>query len=289
MESTLIKHYCYLKDGYCHKGKLSLQKGKQKWNRYVKMIALDILQQIDGVPWRIPKAGPYDAQLVIDVGHNRRHYAMSLLVARTSDKTPDFGIFSDVYLKIDHKHETINARILEDDIVKFVKKELKGKSSGSYHPLASLLVLRDGRLCGDEQEAIDRARGRLIEEGLMTPDARLDIAAFHKDSLRAIRLWEVTPQGEAVNVKVGTAVELHAKMAVLANTGRETLHQGTAEPVVIEANGHCSSLRDAIEAEHTASQLNWSSPTVAQRLGLPFKRTDEELKARAQQEIKHIR
>lgn len=77
-------------------------------------------------------------------------------------------------------------------------------------------------------------------------------------------------------------------MAILVNTGRETSHQGTAEPVVVEANGHCSSLRDAVEAEHTASHLNWSSPTKAQRLGLPFKRTDEELKARVQQEIRHI-
>ncbi|HYG82670.1 MAG TPA: hypothetical protein VD861_19905 [Pyrinomonadaceae bacterium] len=287
--SSLLKHYRYLKEGCMHKGQMSLPKGKQKWNRYVKMIALDVLQQIDGVPWRIPNAGPYDAQLVIDVGHDRRNYAMSLLVARASDKKPDFGIFSDVYFKIDHKHETINARILEDDIVKFFKQELKGKSSGSCQPLASLLVLRDGRLCGDEQGAIERARIRLIEEGLMTPDSRLDIVAFHKDSLKAIRLWEVTPEGEAVNISVGTAVAVHEKMAVLANTGRETLHQGTVEPVVIEANGHCPSLRDAVEAEHAASQLNWSSPTVAQRLGLPFKRTDEELKARAQQQIKHIR
>ncbi len=285
----LREYYRYLKEGYFHKGTLSLTKGRQKWNQFVTMTALDVLQQIDGIPWRIPTTGPYEWQLVIDVGHNRRHYALSLLIARRKDKSPSFAIATKVCLKIDHDKETINARILEDEIVNFVKSELKSHPSGRYDPLGPGFVQQDGRLCGDEQGAIDRAMKKFSDQGFMIADERVDISAFYKESQKSIRVWDITPEGNAVNVSAGTAVEVQAKMAVLGNTGRETLHKGTAEPVVIEANGHCSSLQDAVEAAHAASHLNWSSPTVAQRIGLPFKRTDEELKARVQQEIRHSR
>ena len=40
---------------------------------------------------------------------------------------------------------------------------------------------------------------------------------------------------------------------------------------------------------HSAAQLNWSSPRVAQRLPIALKRTDEELTNRAGQEIRRIR
>lgn len=38
-----------------------------------------------------------------------------------------------------------------------------------------------------------------------------------------------------------------------------------------------------------ATQLNFSSPKVAQRLPLTLKRTDDELKARAAQEIRRMK
>ena len=47
---------------------------------------------------------------------------------------------------------------------------------------------------------------------------------------------------------------------------------------------------DAVtEAQGAAAQLNWSSPEVAQRLAMPFKRTDEVLKDRSDQEFPRIR
>lgn len=104
-----------------------------------------------------------------------------------------------------------------------------------------------------------------------------------------VRLWDVRERGRVENVIEGTALEISRDTVILANTGRTTLRQGTAEPVAIIAQSQTESLRDAAETFFYAAQLNWSNPRVAQRLPLPVSRTDGELIARARQEARHTR
>lgn len=253
------------------------------------LTALKVLQNIDGALWRVPSLGSYSAMLVIDVGHNRRHYSMSLLVARPPGDTPDFGIYTKVYPKADHDKEEVNDQVLEKDFFDFVNHEIGG-FNGQLTPLADLLILRDGKLFPRENCALDRAFQKLIDKGLFARDFRRDFAAFYKNSLKSIRFWEVSESSnKARNAEVGTAILLNSQMVVVGNTGRETLNQGTVEPVVIEANGENFCLSNAATAVHSSAQLNWSSPTVAQRLSLPFKRTDDELKSKKQQESRLIK
>jgi hypothetical protein len=87
----------------------------------------------------------------------------------------------------------------------------------------------------------------------------------------------------------GTAILLDERTAVLTNTGAATLHQGTAEPVVLVANTDDVDMAAVAEDVHIAAHLNWSNPDVAQRLPLSLKRTDEELKSRAAQEVRRVR
>jgi hypothetical protein len=221
----------------------------------------------------------------MDVGHDRRHFALSLLIARSTDKNPSFGIYSVVEVKPDHKQEMINPVMLADYIVRVFEKASRRK----FDPIGSILILRDGRLCGREPEGIDQGMAKLIAQGMLGEKARVDAVSFHKESLKSVRLWEVEDSGDIANPLEGTALRLNEQMAVVASTGAATLHQGTAEPFVLEADSHCSAILDAACAAFSAAQLNWSSPMVAQRLPLPFKRTDEELTARAAQEIRRIR
>ena len=86
-----------------------------------------------------------------------------------------------------------------------------------------------------------------------------------------------------------TAVLLDARTVVLVNTGAATLTQGTAEPIVLVARGEGVDMKAVAEYVHATSQLNWSSPRVAQKLPLPLKRTDDELKNRAAQEIRRTK
>ncbi|MDP9350111.1 MAG: hypothetical protein M3P51_00990 [Chloroflexota bacterium] len=287
-QQMLHKHYRYLTQGVWDRRTRSLSegRGRARWRDFVLLNALDILQLLDVVPYRADQLGPYEAQLVIDVGHDRRHTAVSLLIARDGASCPDFLIVSDVQHKADHHHEEINPVLLADH----VSGVFDGAMRGCSDAIGSLLVIRDGRFYGSETQGIDTALGRLVERGHIGPDARVDFVELHKDTLKSIRVWEVEEGTDAVtNPLEGTAVRLGGSRLVAASTGSATLHQGTAEPYLLTANGRCPSLEDAALATFGSAQLNWSSPRVAQRHALPLKRTDEELTARAAQEIRRLR
>lgn len=261
------------------------EKGRQKWEQFVTMCTLDILQQLDGVPWRVDHLGPYEALLTIDVGPERRFFAVSLLVARDTASSPSFRLVTHVHAKMDHQHETINPRILQDAVVHLVQEALGAQSD----PLRSLLVLRDGRTLGQEYEAIIAATERLRTLGLVTAEASSDVVDLHKDSQIPLRLWEVNAAGHASNPLEGTVVSLNQQMLVITTTGQATLNQGTAEPILLVRPQGDACLQDAAEAVCAATQLNWNSPTVAQRLPLPIRRADDELRAREAQEIRRLR
>src|SRR5262249_29201225 len=91
-EKVLLQHAWQVHNGAWDKQRRAntREQGQNQWNQFILMNALDVLQQMDGVPWSIPRAGSYDAQIVIDVGHDRRYFALSLLIARSAQTRPDF-------------------------------------------------------------------------------------------------------------------------------------------------------------------------------------------------------
>jgi hypothetical protein len=286
-EYELSKHYKYLKNGMWNRKKKEpdLRRGQKRWQDFVTFNALEVLQLLDVVPYRFSQAGDYEAQLFIDVGHNRRHFALSLLITRDDRKKPDFCIVSDVQVKTDHQHDAINPKILSDEIIKLFEKVLHHRSD----PIQTLLVLRDGKFCGDEPKGIDNAVTELISKGKLTNDSRVDCVDFRKDSLKSVRIWDADDDSNIVdNPLDGSAIRLNKSTVVVAATGASTLHQGTAQPFVIVGNGKCSDPVEAARAAFIGAQLNWSSPSVAQKLPLYAKRIDEDLKTRADQEIKRL-
>ncbi len=285
-DRTLADSYQLLAHGYFnrHTQSYDRRKGQRRWDDFVEKSALDVLQLLDVIPFRIDRAGAYDGILVIDVGHDRRHFALSLLIARDEALTPHFAIISQVHTKPDHQHETINQVMLADALVKLVCEVVRHRAD----PLTSLLIVRDGKFTGDEIGGVDTALQRLVQKDKLTAEAHIDLADLRKDSLMPVRLWDVDDAGRVTNPLEGQLVHLNAHTAVITSTGAATLHQGTAEPYMIVANGRCTNLVDAAYATFVAAQLNYGSPTVAQRLLLPLKRTDDELKARAAQEIKRL-
>jgi hypothetical protein len=191
---------------------------------------------------------------------------------------------TEVHAKTDHKLETINAAILTDMILQIFGKVFRGKCD----PLRSLLVVRDGEFRGEEKTGVYQALLRLKDKGFVTLDASTPLAELHKTSQKNIRLWERASETIALNPLEGQAVMLSSSVAVLVTTGSATLHQGTAEPMLISCEGAEGLLQKVVEATAIGAQLNWGSPGVAQRLPLVFKRTDDELDIRYAQEIRRI-
>ncbi|MCL4553185.1 MAG: hypothetical protein M1305_06515 [Candidatus Marsarchaeota archaeon] len=68
-ERTLLqKHKNLTKGAWDSKTRaLDLLLGKRRWQGFIDLNALDVIQQLDAVPFRLDQAGPYEAQLVIDV------------------------------------------------------------------------------------------------------------------------------------------------------------------------------------------------------------------------------
>ena len=264
--------------------KVTVTQYPKGWNAFIEMTALDVLQQMDCVPWTFANPLHYEAHLAIDVGIDRRHFALSLLICRPqSDKA--FRIDTVVAVKADSKKETINDIHLRDEIIRLCQR---AKQAG-FNGLRSILVSRDGRERGREMDGIDAAREELIRIGFLSAGARADVIDFHKKSVKGIRLWDCSPSGTVRNTIEGKGLRINEQSVVLVNTGAATLHQGTAEPVMLEARSAGVDIVTVVTDEHATCHLNWSNPRVAQRLPLELKQTDDQLKNRAAQEIRRIK
>lgn len=265
-------------------GRSDPHKGRKRWGDFVVENALDVLQLLDVIPYRVSQLGPYEAMMVIDVGEDRRYQAVSLLVMRNQGLIPECILVRHVMSKLDMHSEAINPVILGDLMLEILNRGIRT----TRYPLQSILILRDGKTVDREPEGYAEGIAKIKAAKKLTEDARIDIVDVHKDTLRHLRFWDVT-EGNAVNSLEGTVLKLDADTVLLTTTGVSTLHQGTANPLLIVGNGRCSNILDAAQAIFAACQLNWSSPKMSQRLPLPLKVTDEELAARLAQEIRRIR
>jgi hypothetical protein len=284
--ASLNRHFRCLREGAWDRQKKekNLRKGWRKWDQYVFMNACDVLQQMDGIPYRVASLGDFEASIAIDVGHDRRYVAISLMIARDSGANPNFRIVTEVHPKTDPQVDTVNPAILADMIVQLFGKVFRGR----YTPLKSLLTLRDGEFLGKETIGIRQAFVRLKDQGILDVNAFTPLAELHKSSQKNIRLWERLSEDDIVNPVEGTGVIISSDTAVVTTTGEATLHQGTAEPLMIVCEQSIEVLKKVADAIVVGAQLNWGSPGVAQRLPLFFKRTDEELQVRSAQEIRRI-
>lgn len=255
------------------------------WESFIEMSALDVLQQLDCVPYKPAGSLNYEAHLAIDVGEDGRHFSLTLLICRHHSSEPSFWIRTIVLDKTDPKQETINRVVLRDAIVALFKRARRRH----FDPVVSLLVLRDGRKCGEELDAIYDARDELIHQGMMPQSVKVDVVDFHKKSLKGVRMWDVNAQNYVRNVLEGTPLFLSKKKVVLANTGAATLGQGTADPVMLEARSAGVDMVAVVADINAECQLNYSNPTKAQRLPLIMKRCDDELRSREAQEIKRLK
>lgn len=260
------------------------ERGRRNWTSFVEMCGLDILQQLGASPWIPAQRQAFEAQLVIDVSPRRRHFGVSLQVCRLTGRNPRFRFGTIPFPKPDHQFETINRLQLREAILRLFESipGLKGSR------IESLLVLRDGDFRGDEAEAVREAARDLAERGTLDQGFRLSAVNFHKTTLKGIRAWDVGPQG-ARNVLEGTALRLSQGRVVLFSTGRATVTQGTASPVILESKDPEVDLFESAADCFVSAQMNWSSPRVAQRLSLGFKRTDEDLASREASEAYQLR
>lgn len=266
-------------------GKIRVTQTPSTWHSFIELNVLDILQQMDCVPYTLAENPAYTARLAIDVGENFRFFALSVIIFQNGKSQP-FRLDTEVENKTDSKKEVINEVVLEDKIVELCERAVKA----GFVNLESLLFERDGRQCGKENDAIEAARKRLLEIGFLSNVSKTDAIDFHKNSVKGIRIWYRKQDGKTMHAIEGTGIKLNRRMVAITNTGAATLrNQGTAEPVVLESRDENLDLVNVAEDVHKSCHLNWSNPRIAQKLSLELKRTDDELKNRSSQEVRRLK
>jgi len=124
-----------------------------------------------------------------DVGKQRRHFSLSLLICRPQAAKP-FRLDTVVVPKADSKKETINPIHLRDEIIRLCQRANQAGFSG----LNSMLVERDGREGGREMDGINGACEKLVESGFLSEGVRVDISDFHKKSVKGIKNFRCPDQ-----------------------------------------------------------------------------------------------
>lgn len=255
------------------------------WRDVVYHSVLDVLDQMDAVPWRIA-SWPYDACLAVDVAAGRRYFGLSLLVCRDPQKFPGAAGFTrvvDSWPKPEVDREAINAILLEDRIAEIGE----GLCRHRFPELQSVLVLRDGHVCGEEGGAIDRGLNRWMRAGVLSQSARIDVVGYQKRTVKDLRMWSA--DRESANVLEGRAVYLGDNAAFLCCTGAATLSpKATAEPCRLQGRKG-SDIRRAAAGVFALAQHNYLSPKVAYRNAQPMRDLDRELEQRVAMEVRGLR
>lgn len=273
--SKKYRGYAEYKDGRSSNG----NRGLKNWEGFIEQNVFDIIQQMGCLPYMIEPTLNYDMQLVIDVSAKSKFIALSLFMFGKKMTIPVTGEI--IKSKTDTKSEEIARPFLERYLRALFTQN---KALISRYQLNSMLILRDGKDCGEEFAALETVIEEFKQQGIFQTDFKYDFIEYHKSTLKQIRIWE--KEGAIhVNCLEGSYLLLDQETAILNTTGAGTLNQGTASPIMIKKKYTDCDLLKVLQDVFITSQLNFSSPRVSQRLTYPAKRTDEQLKDKLSQEI----
>lgn len=260
-----------------------LQRNKiGRWNSFIDLCVYDTLVQMRCIPYLPELSDYYDAMLVMDVGDKSKFFGVSLLINKIEGRKIVPIVVSNTHYKADSKiSERINERQLETRILDAFTD---AKRKARFNPIGRLLVVRDGKICGNEYQAVMNSHEALKKNGSLMSNSVVDIIDLHKSSVKEVRLTH-TSNGMVTNVLEGTAVSLDNRNMIVSTTGAGTLNLGTANPLTIEMKMDNVNSREVAKYLFNACLFNFFSPTVAQRLPFPVKELDDKLRIKLLQHI----
>jgi hypothetical protein len=261
----------------------SPSKEERDWDSFIDLCAYDTVQQLGCVPWTIDGSLNYDMHLAIDVSEDYTHFALSLMVFNTELGYPIFK--TETERKLDQYMETINSEDLKEELRNLFHDPLlqQLKNQGK---LGSLLIYRDGKDCDGEFSALAELIPELQRAGKLPENLRFDFVLVRKHLSNGIRGW-VNNTDAITNVMEGTYWFKTKTTGLLWTTGCSTIStKATAEPIEVEMRYTEGNLLAILEDLMHAAQFNYSSPSKAQKLSSPLKRSDEKLREKRAEELK---
>lgn len=257
-------------------------KGEKNWDSFIHLIAFGIIQELGCIPYVFQPCLNYQMHIKIDVSEKFQFFGIGMMIYNNDMPYPVID-------------PIIKPKLKRNDIVESPKLEkyfrellLRNSALIKKHNICKALALKDGQEFGTEYEAllkvVSEMKGKELPENFT-----LDFIEYHKDTANEIRIWDRASQNRAENVLEGTYVKLDSRTALLATTGAGTLSQGTAQPIYLHSKYADLNMDEIAFDVFMTSQLNFNSPSVAQRLTLLAKRIDDLLREKKAQSVEQLK
>jgi hypothetical protein len=256
-------------------------KGKTHWESYISLNAFKIATELGCIPYIFDENLAYESQLFIDVSEKFSDFGLGLLIHKKGMPRPILDYI--IKPNPDGRNDLINPHMLR----KYLKELLlKYAPDFNKHGITKMLALRDGTENRSEYDVFVAVIEEIKDK--LPAGFSFDFVEYHKKSQKSIRLFEFI-KGEYKNPLEGSWLTINESAAILMNTGEGTLTQGTASPLFIKSNYKKIDLKQVLHDIFLTSQLNFSSPRVAQKLTFLAKRIDDLLRERRAQQIVKIK
>lgn len=172
-------------------------------------------------------------------------------------------------------------KLLAEQFRTYLLEIVRDEFAVTARPFKSLVLHRDGRLFGEEQEGAKAAVTRLKAEGTLTADATLTMLEISKTEPAPLRLFEVTQRAGAPthvsNPQVGCYYIVTASDAYLCTTGRPFHHPGTSKPLHVRYLEGGLPFEACLEDIYRLTVLAWTKPDDCSRVPITIRMTDRAL------------
>jgi hypothetical protein len=172
-------------------------------------------------------------------------------------------------------------KLLPEQIRAYLVDIVRDEFAVTGRAFKSLVLHRDGRLFGEEQEGAKAAVAQLKADGTLTVDATLTMLEISKTEPAPLRLFEVTQRAGAPsyvsNPQVGCYYMMTASDAYLCSTGRPFQHPGTSKPLHIRFLEGGLPFEACLEDIYRLTVLAWTKPDDCSRVPITIRMTDRAL------------
>ena len=145
-----------------------------------------------------------------------------------------------------------------------------------------------GGFCGKEEAALVEAIDRLQQKDRLAQDVTADFAEIHKKTVKNLRMWFLRVRAAGMSWRARQFTWTGGPL-LLSCTGAATLsRKATADPILLVLR-RGRDVRRASRAFFALSQLNYSSPSKAQRYPYPIRETDSRLQQRMAEDMRGVK
>ncbi|MEW6001198.1 MAG: hypothetical protein AB1638_00895 [Nitrospirota bacterium] len=234
---------------------------QQKYKSYIKNTTFGLLQVNRKWLWALKTPLNYDVYIGIDV------------LNKIAGFTFIYNNGKDCYFR-DYRcsqKERLSRRQIFTILSKALKEDLRHLKLSP----GSIVIHRDGRTGLSEIDGAQDAFKALKREGILPSDVITGIVEIRKTRTYHVRLVEGRTDTPYDNSTLGSYFLLSSKEAIVCNTGRPFISQGTVKPLhAVIADGNLD-IKKVIEDIFNLSQLIWSSPDKCGRLPVTIRLADD--------------